>query len=947
MYYKKNKNNFFEKFKYIRITLILIFLVISFLLGAYAHKTHFFYTFIKPTIYQNFNFLKKIVVGKFHNVEKVYLDIEFETLQELNNRRKIFIQNQEIDQELNEWLSVSIRYNDEKFRSKIRFKGRIIDNHLNPTMRNENISYKVKIKKSEEGNILGMREFNLMDLRRRGYLLEWYARTFLKNEGLIYLDYKFINLFINGKDHGIYALDEVISESTLTRNKRRDSVSVRIDNNFINAKTDLSITNPNDFGGYDNDYIINEIDTLNETIGNKKKELSNLNIFNQNFPINIKENIVLKPDDQRLKNFYIASSLLDNFRKGLLKTEEVFDLDQLAKGFAASDILDGWHGITWTNMSFYFNPISLKLEPIFQDWYNEGSVSTGDEKIDRDIRFLDVYNYGIFYKNIFSSIKFLERYIYFLEKYSNLKYFENFNKKIEDQLNNNLKSIYKSSPYYEFPYYLFERKIKKVQGFLYHYDPIYLSLHLVSKNSSNDSNTIIEMGNKHILPISINKIIFENFDGKILNKSTKINLKPRNLKKFTYNKFEESPVKFELFEIATKSFQKFKSITVEYKIIGSDKILSKKISNPIENKESTDVNFKNFLITENNYSILEIDQFIDQVGDQYIMKKGTWIIYDDFIIPKNKRLIIPPGTEIILINNAQIISKSPIIAKGTLLEKIFIKSFSPNSVLEDGNEKLKNILKDYLSDKNKLIIENNNLLPGQCIIISDAKETSIFENVIFDNLRNCEKGIVSSEGALNTYKTKIKMKNITFKNNSKGDDGINIIDSEFNLEDINLENINADGLDLDYSVGKIKNFSCKICFNDAIDISNTTLYLENFKAFDVYDKALSIGEYSRFYAEGVDIEKANIGLAVKDGSFAKVDNIQIKASKFPITTYIKKKEFGPAKIELNTLYLIQNLNPIFIEEGTELKIEDEGIDKLIKKNLYNTLYPDAEYRNTL
>ena len=63
-------------------------------------------------------------------------------------------------------------------------------------MRSENVSYKIKIKKKENGNILGIREFNLMDLRRRGYLLEWYARKFLQNEGLIYLDYQFINLYI-------------------------------------------------------------------------------------------------------------------------------------------------------------------------------------------------------------------------------------------------------------------------------------------------------------------------------------------------------------------------------------------------------------------------------------------------------------------------------------------------------------------------------------------------------------------------------------------------------------------------------------------------------------------------------------------------------------------------------------------------------------------------------
>ena len=35
----------------------------------------------------------------------------------------------------------------------------MVDTLLNPTMRNENVSYKIKIK-NEEGNILGMREFN-------------------------------------------------------------------------------------------------------------------------------------------------------------------------------------------------------------------------------------------------------------------------------------------------------------------------------------------------------------------------------------------------------------------------------------------------------------------------------------------------------------------------------------------------------------------------------------------------------------------------------------------------------------------------------------------------------------------------------------------------------------------------------------------------------------------
>ena len=53
----------------------------------------------------------------------------------------------------------------------------------------------MKIKKNEIGNILGMRQFSLMDLRRRGYLLEWYAREFLKNEKLIHLNYVYKSIY--------------------------------------------------------------------------------------------------------------------------------------------------------------------------------------------------------------------------------------------------------------------------------------------------------------------------------------------------------------------------------------------------------------------------------------------------------------------------------------------------------------------------------------------------------------------------------------------------------------------------------------------------------------------------------------------------------------------------------------------------------------------------------
>ena len=56
----------------------------------------------------------------------------------------------------------------------------MVDTHLNPTMRNKNISYKVKIKKNEIGNILGMRQFSYGLKKKRIFIRMVRTRIFKK-----------------------------------------------------------------------------------------------------------------------------------------------------------------------------------------------------------------------------------------------------------------------------------------------------------------------------------------------------------------------------------------------------------------------------------------------------------------------------------------------------------------------------------------------------------------------------------------------------------------------------------------------------------------------------------------------------------------------------------------------------------------------------------------------
>ncbi len=906
MFIKKNKNftaNFLNK-KYKIYSFILGYALV-FILGAYLQKNHFFYTTIKPLMFENINFIKKFTKGKFQEIDKIYLDISFENYEKLHKNKNLFIKENKIVGDLNDWVTANIKYKNKNFESKVRLKGRVADNHLNATMRNKNISYKVKIKKKEKGNILGLREFNLMDLRRRGYLLEWYAREFLKSEGLIHMQYKIVNLFINGNDYGTYVLDENFSETTLTRNKRRNGIAVRFDNQYALDTRDPAFQNNFRSASFDNLFSITEIDLLNDSVSNfKEKILSNSELPDKNvltyFNINgDKKRVIIGPDKDKVDSYYIATFLLNQFRENNLKFEDIFDVEQMAKGFAASDILDGWHGMNWTNLSFYFNPVTNKFEPIFQDWYNEGFISNKDDKF-RGIRILDLYNYGNFYKKIFRSEIFLKKYVYYLEKYSNSEYLESFNKKINSELITNLNKVYRSSPYYNFPDYLIKGKIKSVQSFLNHHDPVYFELFREAGSENNVEGLLLKIGNKHILPINIEKIILESTKGELFEYKINKRIHPRDLEIFDQNQFDKSPVKYIKTYIDKPPFNNYENIILSYKIIGSQNLKFKKIKNPPVFSELK-LKSENFIKLSKNLDTTKDFDFIKKNKNAYIINAGNWFINNDLIIPSGKKLIIKNGANIILNNRARIISKSPIEAIGEI----------DNSINFHGRG-------------------------GRCLIISDSKELSVFENVNFFLLEHCYENGINSEGSFNVYNSKIKMKNILFYKNIKGDDGINFVNSNFDMENILFEKVLSDCLDLDYSVGKIKNIKFQGCGNDGLDISNTSLNLENFESSDTGDKGISLGENSILRGKNIRIVNSFVGLGIKDGSEIEMDNIKVNKSKIPIAAYIKKQTYGYPKISL-TNYENYGEEKEILEIGIVSKINNETyVGK--SKNVFEKIY---------
>ena len=279
--------------------------------------------------------------------------------------------------------------------------------------------------------------------------------------------------------------------------------------------------------GMDENLLATNIDALNQQINSNSK-------------------------DETIKNFNIAKRLLEDFRRNKKKPEEIFKLDLMAKVFALSDLLGAWHTMHWSNMKFYFDPISTKLEPIVDDNYDRKGAWPLKRRL---MRIDDTYNYSILYKRLFKSQLFLEKYISYLNKYSKPEFLVNFNNKINKEFNINLSYINKFKTSYFFPHHHIEYHRKTIEKFLDPYQPLHFSLW-----NKNKEEIIFKIGNTSMLPAKIKKIeiIEENNQLSFID----LNKEKDSLQKLYFEpRLFKKPVEYKYIMLNLNIQQKIKKIT--------------------------------------------------------------------------------------------------------------------------------------------------------------------------------------------------------------------------------------------------------------------------------------------------------------------------------------------------------------------------------------------------
>ncbi len=866
---------FFKKRKFlIGLVLFCFYTFLVFGVSSYLVKHGFWGTFLKPWIIKNVNVPIDYIKSFSAQPESIVLDIKQKDVLKLAHKRKealsvgtLYYSSEE------DWVPAKFTNNNKTYKVKIRLKG-TRSSHWEDE---EVWSYKVKMKKSD--TFMGMRRFALQGPHNRNFLNEWMYQKLYKYLGVISLRYDFVEVTVNGKKMPVYAVEENFDKRLIENNQRREGPIFR-------AKMIPFLTDE---------------------------------------PIDVYGMSKYKDDASALKLVHSVESLMEAFRLGTRSTSEVFDIEMLAKSLAGMDLGGSFHSVNYSNIRFYYNPITGRVEPIPYDNQHlqplESTQLLGEghwisPEIYKDIGgkiYIDGTERGMHWLFLlFQDRVFYKKYIEALEMISKKEYLDGFFNSIQEEQEEKLNTLYKSWPQYKFEgkkiIYSNQEYIRKVLH------PEKAALAYWEEIDSSSNTIYLNIANIHSLPIEImslvvsNDLVLEPIGEHILvgkrrrggpllagNTDLKNVYETLLIGRDGNSKIKYHRIGFKIpegihWDSALKS-----NLKIGTRVYGTKNLIQDSIIP--WNKESDLMRMPSNV---DKFSFLKIDS--DKKTIQF--KRGSWVLDSDLIVPSGYRFVAVKGTQVELKNKAKIISFSPVEFIGSPEDPV--KFFSNNHA-------------------------------GQGIIIMNAKDESIVNHAEFSGLSNPFLSGWSVTGAVTFHESPATFTNVKFLNNYS-EDGLNLVRSKFFMDKVLFQGTFSDAFDSDFSTGKIKSITFLNCGNDGIDISGSQVEVDHIEINGAGDKGVSAGENSQLSINTLVGKNANILVASKDLSRVKIKKAKLENSKFGFAVFQKKSEFGAASIDVDQLEMADLELPFLIEKGSSLIVEGEQI-KSKYKNIKKLLYP--------
>ena len=543
------------------------------------------------------------------------------------------------------------------------------------------------------------------------------------------------------------------------------------------------------------------------------------------------------------------------------------------------------HVLRNSNSRYYFNPYSLKLEPITTDqgfWHplqdSNDQFFIGNKSFSH---YLDILS-DKFYSNLSLNIKNVSTVVYDIEKY--LLYSQSFfpldkEKDVRTVLKNMKKIFEDQDRYLLAPMkkaHSNRTKMNDKKNALYLPTKQQASYFMDHMHIRHYTDGAMEFYNLIPDDVTIKNIIF---NGKsIINNEIVV---PSYL-----SDPEPTVIKTSYIGIQDDMF------TINTKYQGFDRFTKNGITLVLDGIE-------NPLLLN---TVHEFD-FINKLDDKvYEIKDGKWIVDKPIIVEGD--LHISPGTNLQFSKDAYIIVKGALTAIGGVDNPITLKAISDS---------------------------------WKGIYVLNSSKKSHMKNINISNISALEDELLKLTGGITFYKSNVDFDNIRI-NDVKAEDAINIVESSFSLNSVFINNTVSDGLDSDFSKGDIMDSEFSHIGGDALDFSGSNVSIRRTQATNVKDKAVSAGEKSILNIKDSNFDTIGVGVASKDGSSVTITDTKISNYKlYAAMSYLKKDFYDMPSINLNNC-LVSEGNAYIRQKGTSMIVDNHNIpeSEVSVKKLYKT-----------
>lgn len=224
----------------------------------------------------------------------------------------------------NDYVKTKIIYRSQSINGKARLKGDWTD-HL----QENKWSFRIKLQQSMAD---GLKTFSIQHPGSRAYLLGYMFHKLLKQEGILTPEYRFVEVIMNDDSWGTYVLEEHLTSRIISNQSDADGVLLKFeDHEFFKAPSKDSIP------------------TIHK---------AEIKIYGKS-----------KKQKQHKDKVRLARRIIENYKYQRDTLYNSFDAKKMGTYYALCDLAAAYHSMGWTNIRFYFNFDTQKMEPLGYDGY--------------------------------------------------------------------------------------------------------------------------------------------------------------------------------------------------------------------------------------------------------------------------------------------------------------------------------------------------------------------------------------------------------------------------------------------------------------------------------------------------------------------------------------------------------------------------------------------------